>query len=50
MKKTTKARPRRPGAKDLAARKDGALGGATRAATVILPYVEQDNAVGTRSG
>lgn len=48
--KTVKARRRRHGAKDLAARKDGAKGGATRAATVILPYVEQDNAVGSRSG
>jgi len=53
MKKKTKAvkvRRRRPGLEDLAARKAGAKGGATRAATVILPYVEQNNAVGTRSG
>ena len=47
--KTMKARRRLQGAKDLAARKDGAKGGATRAATVILPYIE-DNAVGSRSG
>jgi hypothetical protein len=48
--KTVKARGARQSAKDLAARKDGAKGGATRAATVILPYIEQDNAVGSRSG
>jgi len=48
--KTMKARRRRQGAKDLAARKDGAKGGATRAATVILPYIEHDNTVGSRSG
>jgi hypothetical protein len=52
MKKTTrsKARRRRATAKDLGARKTGVKGGTVRAATVVLPYIEQDNAVGTRSG
>ena len=48
--KTGKARRRRPAAKDLAARKDRAGGGAARANGLILPYLEQDNVVGTRSG
>ena len=48
--KTTKARRRRPAARDLAARKDGAKGGLARASIYTLPYIEQDNAVGTRSG
>ena len=53
MKKKTKAakaRRRHPAASDLAARKDRVKGGAARANIFTLPYIEQDNAVGTRSG
>ena len=52
MKKTkaAKVRRRRPAPKDLAVRKAGAKGGAARANIFTLPYLEQDNAVGTRSG
>ena len=48
--KTAKARRRHAAAKDLGARKSGVKGGAVRPSTVVLPYVEQDNAVGARSG
>ena len=53
MKKTktvAQGRRRHAAANDLGARKAGVKGGAVRASTVVLPYIEQDNAVGTRSG